>query len=259
MESPTETRRSIILDELAYNRVVKTADLSDRFGVSVVSIRRDLEYLERLGLAKRIHGGAMAVPSVSPHEPNFLKPQSHAEEKECIGRVAAAMINPGDRIIFDSGTTVLQVARHIPGELLASGNLTAITCSLPVVQVLGPWKQVHLLLLGGVYLPEYQTVVGPQAINNLKGLHADKMFLGADGITFSNGITTANVLEAEVDRAMVQVASKVIVVSDSSKIGEIGLTTIIPLNEIDCLVTDDKAPCDFVEALRSQGIEVVLA
>jgi len=106
MESPAETRRSIILDELASNRVVKTAGLSDRFGVSVVSIRRDLEYLERLGLAKRIHGGAMAVPNVSPYEPNSLKPQSHSEEKECIGRAAVAMIEPGDRIIFDSGTTV---------------------------------------------------------------------------------------------------------------------------------------------------------
>jgi DeoR/GlpR family transcriptional regulator of sugar metabolism len=259
MESPADKRRSIILDELARNRVVKIADLSEKFDVSAVSLRRDLEYLDRLGLAKRIHGGAMAVPNVSPHEPNSLKPQSHSEEKERIGRVAAAMIDPGDHIIFDSGTTVFQVACSVSGELLASGNLSAITCSLPVVQALGPWKQVHLVVLGGIYLPEYQTLVGPHAIENLNGLHADKLFLGADGITFSNGVTTANILEAEVDRAMVRAASKVIVVSDSSKIGEIGLTTIIPLDEIDCLVTDDKVPLDFVEALRSQGIEVVLA
>jgi DeoR/GlpR family transcriptional regulator of sugar metabolism len=102
-------------------------------------------------------------------------------------------------------------------------------------------------------------VVGPQAIEALKGLHADKMFLGADGLTFSNGVTTANVLEAEVDRALVQSASRVIVVADSSKIGVIGLITIMPLDKISTLVTDEKAPRDFVDALRAQGVEVIIA
>ncbi len=257
MASTAQKRRSIILEELSCNRLVKITDLGTRFGVSEVSIRRDLERLEQLGLLKRVHGGAVAVPNTSsPRDPS--RALSHASEKERIGRAAAALIREGERIIFDSGTTAIQVARNIPGDLITAGNLTVITCSLPIVQELGSWKNIHLILLGGVYLHEYQTLVGPQAIEALKGLHADKMFVGADGLTFTNGVTTANVLEAEVDRALVRSASKIIVVSDSSKIGVIGLTTIMPITEIHTLITDDKASPDFAETLRGYGIEVLL-
>ncbi len=109
----------------------------------------------------------------------------------------------GDNLIIDSGTTPLQVVRHLPDDLLDSGNLTIITASLPILHELGNHPGVHSILLGGVYLPTYDLVVGPQTIANLKNLHADKLFLGTDGLTFTQGITTANVLEAEVDRAMV--------------------------------------------------------
>jgi len=252
-------RRSIILEELVSNRVVRISDLSQRFGVSEVSIRRDLERMEQLGLLKRVHGGAVAVSSFLRHEITSARATARTREKECIGRAAAELIRENERLIFDSGTTTLQVARNIPGNLLTSGNLTVITCALPIAYELDPWKSVHIIILGGVYLHEYQVVVGPQAIEALKGLHADKMFLGADGLTFSNGVTTANVLEAEVDRALVRSASRVIVVADSSKLGLIGLVTIMPLNEISTLITDDKAPRDFVDALRAKGVEVIIA
>jgi len=259
MASTAQDRRSAILEEVTRSRVAHITDLTQKFGVSDVSIRRDLARLDRLGLLKRVHGGAVARPGVIQDAPNALKSPAHAAEKERIGHAAAAMIKEGDRLIFDSGTTVLQVARCIEGELLTSGNLTAITCSLPVVHELGPWKNVHMLMLGGIYLPEYQTVVGPQAIQNLNGLHADKMFLGTDGLTASHGVTTANVLEAELDRAMVRAASQVIVVADSSKIGVIGLTTIMSLKEINVLVTDKGAPKEFLAQLRESGVEVLIA
>ncbi len=256
MASDAQQRRSIILDELACHRTVRIADLGSRFGVSDVSIRRDLERLEQLGLLKRVHGGAVAVRSFTQHGITAARAASRPRDKERIGRAAAQLIRANDRIIFDSGTTTLQVARNIPGSLLTSGNLTVITSSLPIVYELDPWNAVHIILLGGVYLHEYQVLVGPQAIEALKGLHADTIFLGADGLTFSNGVTTANVLEAEVDRALVRSASRVIVVADSSKIGVMGLVTIMPLNEISTLITDGGAPADFLEALRSQGVEV---
>jgi DeoR/GlpR family transcriptional regulator of sugar metabolism len=259
MTSAADERRAFILEHLARNQVVKVAELSERFGVSQVSVRRDLDRLERLGLLKRVHGGAVAIPTISLGQSHAAKMRRHIEEKERIGRAAAQMICKGNRLIFDSGTTVLQIVRNISGDLLNSGNLTAITGSLPIVHELGSWKGVHLILLGGIYLPEYELVVGPQTIDNLKVLHADKLFLGTDGLTFSHGLTTANVLEAEVDRAMVKAASEIIVVADSSKIGVIGLTTIIPLTTINKLVTDTKAPSDFVAALREQGVEVILA
>ncbi len=259
MPHNADERRTLILEYLARDPLVKVAELSDRFDVSEVSIRRDLDRLDRLGLLKRVHGGAVAIPSAALGQPHVTKMRHHVEEKERIGRAAAQMIRDGDRLIFDSGTTVLQVARSISGDLLNAGHLTVITGSIPIVQELGPWKGVHLIVLGGIYLPDYEMIVGPQTIEHLNGLHADKVFLGTDGLTFSHGVTTANLLEAEVDRSMVEAASEVIVVADSSKIGVIGLTTILPVTNIDKLITDDEAPADFLAALREQGVEVILA
>jgi DeoR family fructose operon transcriptional repressor len=258
MSVTADKRRELIVQEVTDSQIVRVSDLSKRFGISEVSIRRDLERLEQLGLIKRVHGGAVAVPQASTGFSHTAKARCHIEEKERIGRAAADLIQNGDRLIFDSGSTVAQVAHSIPGDLLNSGNLTAITASLPIVRELGSWKGVHLILLGGIFLPEYEIVVGPQTIDNLKYLHADKVFLGTDGLTFSNGVTTANLLEAEVDRVMVNVSSEIIVVADSSKIGVIGLTTILALNRIDRLITDRQAPSDFVHALRKQGVEVSL-
>ena len=258
MESTAQQRRSLILEELARSRTVRIAELSERFGVSEVLIRRDLERLHQQGLLKRVHGGAVVLPGTAANAAQEAHSVAHLEEKERIGVVAAGLICEGDRLIFDSGSTPLQVARHIAGDLLTTGRLTAITLSLPIVHELGSWKGVQLLLLGGIYVPEYQMVVGPQTIDNVKGLHADKMFLGTDGITLARGLTTANVLEAEVDRALVDAATQIIVVADSSKIGRIGLSTIVPLNEIHVLVTDEGAPPDFVAELRGMGVQVML-
>lgn len=255
----TEERRSLIIQELERNHIVKVAELSDQLGVSQVSIRRDLDHLEARGLLRRVHGGAVSVSSNSLGNNLRTKMQVQGEKKERIGQAAAEMIARGERVILDSGTTPLQVAKNLSRMLDDNfGNLTVITNSLPVVHTIGPRSSVHLILLGGIYLPEYQVVVGPQTIDHLKGLHADKMFLGTDGLTFSQGITTANVLEAEVDRAMVRASNEVIVVSDSSKIDVMGLVTIMPLTEIDILITDSDAPPDFVARLRDAGVEVIL-
>jgi DeoR/GlpR family transcriptional regulator of sugar metabolism len=259
MASIVEQRRSQIISELKRARKLKVSDLSDRLGVSEVSIRRDLQILEDAGLLKREHGGAVAIQDQTGSEGLTARWDQNLEKKERIGRKAAQLVNRGDNLIIDSGTTPLQVVRHLSQELLASGNLTIITASLPIAHEVGSHAGVHLILLGGVYLSNYDLVVGPQTIDNLKNLHADKLFLGTDGLTFTQGITTANVLEAEVDRAMVTAASKVIIVSDSSKIGLIGLATIMPLTRINTLVTDADAPADFVDMLRQQGVEVILA
>lgn len=259
MDTQADRRRQAILDALTQHQAVRVSELSQAFGVSEVSVRRDLSHLERQGLLRRIHGGAVPVPHVqAPSAQAVTSTGAHAAEKASIGRAAAELVRPGDRLIFDSGTTVLEVARHLPPDLRESGNLTVITSSLPIVRELGPCKGIHLILLGGVYLPQYEVVVGPQTVAQLKGLHADTLFLGADGLTFARGVTTANVLEAEVDAAAIAAASQVIIVADSSKIGLIGLTTIMPLADVKKLITDGGAPPDFVGELRRQGIEVIL-
>jgi len=258
MPAVTEKRRAEIIDFVSSNRAVRVTDLSAHLGVSEVSIRRDLQRLEKQGLLKRVHGGAV---SISPETQGSLiqaRLLDNRDKKARIGQAAASLISEGERIIMDSGSTTLQVAHSICGELLNSGNLTVITGSLPVVHELGACSGIHLIVLGGIYLPEYEILVGPQTVDQLNGLHADKMFLGTDGITHSQGLTTANVLEAEVDRAMVRSAREIIVVSDSTKIGLIGLVTIMPLANIHKLITDTDAPPDFVASLRDLGIEVIL-
>jgi len=258
MDSITEKRRSSIIEELQHHEMVKVSELSRCFSVSEVSIRRDMRHLEELGVLKRVHGGAISVANGRAAGPPIADKDPRAEQKQRIGRAAAAMVAPGDRLILDSGTTTLQVAAHLPNELLAAGNLTVITASLPIVRQLGAHKGLHLIVLGGIYVPNYELMVGPQTIETLKSLHADKLFLGTDGMTFSQGLTTSNVLEAEVDRAMVRSATQVIAVADSSKIGVVGLTPIVPLTKIHKLITDSGASPDFVAALREHGIDVVL-
>lgn len=255
----SDQRRSSILEEVQNTRMVKVTELSERFKVSEVVIRRDLERLEKFGLIKRVHGGAVALPQDAALPSGVpTNTENYMAEKERIGQAASAMIQDGSRVILDSGSTVLQVARHLSGYLLNWGKLTVITAALPVVQVLGGWNGISMILLGGLYLPQSKVVAGPQAVENLEGVHVDQLFLGADGITFANGITTANVLEAEVERKMVEVANEVILVADSSKIGKMGLISIVQLDRIHKFVTDKAASPEFVAQMREQGTEVIL-
>lgn len=255
MSPVAKKRRSLIIEELNRNQTVRVSELSDRLGVSQVSIRRDLQHLEEMGLLKRVHGGAVRPPGFTSGSDRTI---AQIEIKERIGRAAAQLIQPSERIIFDSGTTPLQVARSIDDELLNSGNLTVISAYLPLIREMGPKRSLHMIVLGGIYLPAYDVMVGPQTIEQLNDLHADKMFLGTDGMTLAHGLTTANVLEAEVDRAMAHASTQIIAVSDSSKIGVIGLATVMSFKEIDTLITDKDAPQEFVETIREFGVEVIL-
>ena len=253
-----DARRLAILEAIRDNKVVHVSELSQRFGVSEVSIRRDLTKLEEYGLLTRVHGGAVDIGAQPLDQSYDDKTKLRLEEKKRIGRAAAGLIRPGDCIILDSGTTVLHVALEVAANPGAE-QITAITSSLPAFRALAPARHVHLIVLGGIFLPTHQALVGPQTIANLQDLHADKLFLGTDGVSFGSGVTTSAVLEAEVSRAMVRSVDEVIVVADSSKIGRVGLSTIVPLAEIHKLVTDTQAPADFVANLRQQGVEVILA
>lgn len=259
MPSSTDQRRAAILEEVANSHIVNVADLSQRFQVSEVSIRRDLDRLAQHGLLKRVHGGAVAIPGSALNQSYNAKIQRNINEKECIGRAAAKLIKPGEQVIFDASTTALQVAKNISGDLLKSGDLTIITASLPILLEIGHWTGIHVILLGGIYLPEFRSFVGPQTLSNLEGLYPDKAFIGTDGLTLTRGATGSNILEAEVNRAMARSASEVILVADSSKILQIGLTSIVPIERIDKFVTNEGAPADFIEALKERGIDVILA
>lgn len=256
--SRSEKRKLAILEELANARRVLVSDLSERFSISQVTIRRDLMDLETSGLLRRVRGGAISVPQTILDWSFNEKLMMQREQKQRIGRAAAALICSGDVIVMDSGTTVIHVARHISRQLLSTGHLTVITSSVPIVRELGSWNGVHLILLGGIYSPQQEVLVGPAALASLQGLHADKMFLGAGGLSLEVGATTATVLDAEVDRACVGISEQVIAVVDSSKIGRRGLASVVPLTEIDILITDDGAPAGFVASAADLGVDVRL-
>jgi DeoR/GlpR family transcriptional regulator of sugar metabolism len=229
-----------------------------QFDVTETSIRRDLTLLEQGGRLKRVHGGAIPIPGSSRTDSFTEKKELHIKVKERIGKVAAELIRPKDVILLDSGTTTLQVVRHVPSVLRNSNMITLVTNSQPIAQEVLTWPSPNLTVLGGLYLPDYQATVGPQTLVQLQELTADKVFLGADGVTLGSGATTANVLMAEVDRKMVEQSRQVILVTDSSKIGRVGFVPIGALNSIHILITDVNAPPDIIQSIRELGVEVLL-
>lgn len=257
-ELRTPERRARILELLSERGHVRVTDLVSTLGVTDTSIRRDLISLESEGRLRRIHGGAVPIP-IDPRAQRFGEMrQLHLAEKRRIGAAAAEMVNAGDILILDSGTTTLQVAAYIPKGLRAGGMLTIVTNSLPLADEMRTWPAPNLVLLGGFYLPDYQATVGPQALEQLSRISADKVFLGADGLTLAEGITTRHVLMADLDRLMAERSRQVILTTDSSKLGRPGLVRVIGIGQVHRVITGREAPTDIVEAIRAEGVEVLL-
>lgn len=252
-----ERRAQIAQMVLEQGRVL-VADLVDQFQVTETSIRRDLTILEGNRRLRRIHGGAIPASGSSRTGSFADKQQLHVDAKARIGKAAANLIMPNEVILFDSGTTPLQVVNHIRSEMRSSSIITLVSNSQPIAHEVLSWPSPNLTILGGLYLPDYRATVGPQTAEQLEGVTADKVFLGADGLTVAGGPTTANVLIAEVARLMVEHARQVILVADSSKIGRAGFVPITPVSSLDLLITDRDAPAEVVHAIRDAGVEVLL-
>ncbi len=238
---------------------VSVADLTARFGVTDASIRRDLILLEGAARLRRVHGGAVSHGARLVAGAYSTKLRINREEKARIAIAAGRLVQPGDVVLFDSGTTVAQVAAQMPAALRAPNAITAVTYSLPVIDEIGSWEAPHLVVVGGLYLPEYRAFVGPQAIEGLRDLTADVIFLGCDGLTVESGLTTPHVLVAEVGAAATARSRRVVAVADSSKIGRQGFKPIVSLADVDVLITDTAANPDRVAEIRAAGVEVILA
>jgi DeoR/GlpR family transcriptional regulator of sugar metabolism len=252
-------RRSQIAQMVREQGKVFVSELVKKYDLTETSIRRDLILLERERRLKRVHGGAISIAGNFRTDTFAEKEKLQIRAKDSIGKVTARMINRGDIILLASGTTTLQIVRHIPMELRISGLITLVTTSLPIANEILTWPSPHLTILGGLYLPDYQATVGPQTIHLLKDITADIAFLGADGLTIEGGATTANILIAETDRMMVERARKTVLVVDSSKIGQAGFVPIRPIASFDVLITDSNVPQGFVDAVRQMGVEVIVA
>jgi DeoR/GlpR family transcriptional regulator of sugar metabolism len=253
----TVDRRRHILGELQANEEITVTECAEQFDVSEATIRRDLAHLEEVGLLERTHGGAKALsstPELAPFDARLLR---RPRAKCLIGRAAAELVGPGDTILLDSGTTVLEVARSLPPTLLETGDLTVVTRSLVIASQFRIHRSVRLVILGGLYIQEFDTLVGPPVEDALRDLHADTLFVGTDGVTTDRGLSTDNVLEASLFTLMAQSCDRVVAVVDSSKVGVHKLQTILPFESIHTFITDTEAPGDFVQFLEGRGIETI--
>jgi DeoR family transcriptional regulator of aga operon len=229
-------RHSRIVHELQEQGFVSISDLSARLGVDRSTVRRDLRELERRALAQRTRGGALAGPASGLADiPYAVKRIEHTPEKQAIGRAAAELVQDNEAIILDSGSTTYQIAR----ALQRRRNLSVVTNDLNVAMCLAESPGIQLILTGGILLESVYTLVGPRTVEELRGVHVDKVFLGADAIHHETGITNVTLVEVEVKRAMLAAARQKIVVADSSKFEHRALAPICGLDKIDLVFTDD--------------------
>lgn len=256
MAISSKERREKILQLLITNKEVKIFNLAQLFDISEVSIRRDLIKLESEDLLRRTYRGAIPTARVIREQSFKEKINKHLKEKKRIAALAVKMIQRGDKIFLDSGTTTLQIAQMIKNPQ----DLAVVTTSLPIAEELGIYSGINLVLTGGIYNSTYQSLVGSLTVKNLAQFHVNKTFMGIDGLSVSNGLTTFSTLEAEVSQAVLQITEELIVVTDHSKIGKVGFVHIAPITKINKLITNEHPDTkDFIKSLEDKGIEVLLA
>ena len=250
-----EERRRAILESLKRDGRVLVLELAKRFETSQVTIRKDLEVLHAQGLVHRTHGGALPAGEGALEDPTLReKEKLHHKEKLRIAAAAARMVQEGQVVILDSGTTTTEIAK----ALRNFRNLTIVTNAVNIAAELSG-SAIDVILTGGTLRKNSFSLVGPIAEETLHGLNADLLFLGVDGFDVHYGLSTPNLLEAKVNRVMVQVARRKIAVCDSSKFGRRSLSLIVPPAALDEVITDRGIPQSDARALRKAGIEVTLA
>lgn len=250
----TSNRRKLITDLIRNDGSVQVNSLSDRFGVSLQTIRKDLQYLEHKGVAARAYGGAIAaeIVSISSEASVDQKNTLNVEIKAQLGKFAASLVKPGDSLVLDSGTTTLQIARHLPSD----EEISVLTNDFNILSILAQKESLHVISLGGELRRKNKAFYGSQTLTSLEELLPEKLFLGVDGFDIERGITTHYEPEAQLNRKMVEVAREVIAVCDSSKFSRVCLHRIAGISELDRLITDKNAPREVLDACERSGVIV---
>jgi DeoR family transcriptional regulator, aga operon transcriptional repressor len=247
-------RHQRIINKLTQEGSLNVLDLCHELNVSSVTIRKDLKFLEDRNLLYRTHGGAtISNPYTSDRSVNE-KEKIKSGEKSSIGTAAASLIQPDDCILIASGTTVLSLARHIHPK----SNLTVITAALNVALELINHPGIEVIQLGGILRKSSSSVTGAYAEKILEDFSCTKLFLGVDGIDTEFGLTTTNMMEAQLNRKMITAAQKTIVLADSSKFGKRGFGRICGLEDIEQVITDSGISDHMVKTLTGMGIEVTI-
>jgi len=251
----SENRSTEILKEIEVRGSVSVVDLAKRFSVSEMTIRRDLTDLEKAGLARRVHGGAVSARARS-YEPSLLvRSSENMAAKQLIGKRAASLVAEGDSIAIDSGTTAIEMAKNLSGRR----NLTVITPSLLVANILSNRSDIRLILTGGIVRPEEGSLVGDLAQQAFQGLFIDRLFLTVAAVDAEAGLTEYNWDDALVKRAMIHSATEVIAIADASKFGHIAFAQAAPLSAVHQFVTDKAPGGALAEAFAKYKIVVRVA
>lgn len=255
MEQPLPAERHRRIEGiLRERRVVRVSTLSEQIGVSEVTIRRDLEALERRGILERTHGGAVLTQRLRA-EPAYVEAiSSNPEAKRRIAQAAADLVDAGDTLYLNGGTTTLQVFRH-----LRAPGLKVITNHVGIA-LESAEHDFDLLLVGGHYRAPSNSVVGPFATEALRRTHATRAYVGVEGVSVTSGLTSPVAAEAEIARVMIEQArGRVVIVADHSKIGTVADFVIAPLEAADTLVVDDAVDEEYRDRLVEAGVDVIVA
>ncbi|EPQ9917489.1 transcriptional repressor AgaR [Vibrio vulnificus] len=253
MKSAVE-RRMEIVNVVNQNGKARVEDLAAQFDVSSVTIRSDLSFLEKNGYVVRSHGAAIPNTGVIAELSVQEKRRQNSGVKSLIGQAAAKLIENGDTVILDSGTTT----REIASSLKSLEDVVVMTNGLDVAMELASAPGVEVLMSGGVLRKNALSFSGSQAENSLKNYRFDKVFLGVDGFDLRAGITTHSEQEASLNRLMCEISEQVIAVVDSTKFGKRSCHMIREFGNIDILITDSQIPEDYLQGLREMKVEVII-
>jgi DeoR/GlpR family transcriptional regulator of sugar metabolism len=251
-----EERRREILDVLGQNGRVTVEEVVRRFGISAVTARGDLDALSESGALVRSHGGGIKPLAAAPEHPLKVREGMHHEEKVRIAQAAAQLVKPLQTIILCTGSTSAALASEIRRN--SPDNVTVITCALNIAQRIAEMPNVSLIMLGGFLRHPSTAFVGPHAEQMMHSLHADHCFMSTVGLNVDVGLTTLDIMEAQLNRRMIESSAEVTVLADSSKFGHRSLSLICDFRAVHRVITDAAAPPEDIAVLRSKGIEVVV-
>lgn len=248
-------RREKILELLKEDGSAKVIKLAKIFKVSEVTIRQDLEKLESEGYIHREHGGAF-LKNVEDHVKSFtLLNQDNLEKKKLIGRKAAELIETGDSIILDSGSTTTEIARNLIGR----SGLTIITNALNIAMILGAEPGIEVIVTGGEFKPPTLSLTGQKAASFFEDIHVDKLFLATAGISLRSGLTYPSLSDIVVKKAMIEAADVTYLVADSTKIGKNAFASLGALSLIDYIITDPFIDQSHLQLFKDNEIELIIA
>ena len=249
----SEERKQIIMEMLNNKQRIVVPELCELFHTSPATIRNDLNDLQKAGLLKRTHGGAILNKQVS-HENAFVQDVEHLTEKQTLANSAIELVNDGDTIVLDTGTTTFELAKL----LHTKKHLTIVLNDIKIAQHLErTCNDANIVLLGGYMRKGLHCTVGPLTEASLKDIKVDKAFIATNGIT-ADGLSTPDMYQADVKKMMIQIASDVIVLADSSKFGHSAFQLFARLSDINALITDSNVDKEEIAKYQDYGVNVTV-